>query len=194
MKFVFATHNLGKLRELQAAFAPTGATLVAQSTLGIEPAAEDACTFIENALTKARHAALESGLPALADDSGLIVDALDGAPGVHSARYAGPHATDAENRAALLRALADVPPPRTARFYCCLIFVRHAHDPRPLISEGVWEGHILTEERGGQGFGYDPVFGIEDGRAAAELSLAEKQALSHRGQAVRNILRLLGHL
>ncbi|MDA8362094.1 MAG: RdgB/HAM1 family non-canonical purine NTP pyrophosphatase [Gammaproteobacteria bacterium] len=191
MKLVFATHNLGKLRELQAAFAPLDAHLIAQSTLGIESAPEDACTFIENALIKARHAALESGLPALADDSGLLVDALNGAPGVHSARFAGLQATDEENRAALLRALADTPAPRTARFCCVLVFIRHAHDPRPLISEGLWEGHILTEERGDQGFGYDPLFGLGDGRSAAQLSLGEKQALSHRGQAVRGMLQLL---
>ncbi len=193
MRLVFATHNPGKLRELQAALAPLDATLIAQSTLGIESAPETACTFIENALIKARHAALESGLPALADDSGLLVDALEGAPGVHSARFAGPQATDRENRAALLRALEGVPAPRKARFYCLLVFIRHAHDPRPLISEGVWEGEILTAERGDQGFGYDPLFGVGAGRSAAELDLAEKEAVSHRGQAVRGLLRLLGH-
>ncbi len=189
MKIVCATHNPGKLRELRGALAEHGVTLVAQSELAISEAVEDGLTFIENALIKARHAARASGLPALADDSGLEVDALEGRPGIHSARFAGPAAQDADNRAALLRALAGVPEiDRGARFYCVLVFLRHPDDPRPLIADGVWEGRILTQETGDKGFGYDPLFFVpECGRSAAELPAEDKQRLSHRGRALRKL-------
>jgi len=189
MKIVCATHNPGKLREFAGALAEHGVTLVAQSALGIAEPVEDRLTFVENALIKARHAALASGLPALADDSGLEVDALGGRPGVHSARFAGEKARDPENRAALLSALASVPENlRGARFYCVLVFIRHAEDPRPVIADGLWEGRILTTEVGDNGFGYDPVFFVPTHHcSAAELPLAEKQRLSHRGQALRKL-------
>ena len=194
MRICCATHNPGKIRELSEALAEYDVTLIAQNAFGVTPAVEDALTFVENALIKARHAAAASGLPALADDSGLEVDALDGRPGLHSARFAGPDADDAQNRAALLAALADVPESeRGARFYCVLVYVRHAHDPRPLIADGLWEGRILTAERGQGGFGYDPIFYVPThGCSAAELSADQKRALSHRGQAVRAMSRLFG--
>lgn len=189
MKIVCATHNLGKLRELRGALAERGVTLVPQSELGITEAVEDGLTFIENALIKARHAAKASGLPALADDSGLEVDALGGRPGIRSARFAGPAAGDAENRAALLDALAGVrAADRGARFCCVLVYLRRYDDPRPLVAEGVWEGRILTHETGDQGFGYDPLFFVpERGCSAAELAAEEKQRLSHRAQALRKL-------
>ena len=160
-----------------------------QSELGIAEALEDGLTFIENALIKARHAAKASGLPALADDSGLEVDALGGRPGIHSARFAGPTADDAKNRTALLNALAGVPEKdRSARFCCVLVYLRRYDDPRPLIAEGVWEGRILTHEAGNQGFGYDPLFFVpERGCSAAELPAEEKNRLSHRAQALRKL-------
>ncbi len=194
MKIVCATHNPGKIRELSEGLTLHGMSLVAQDTLGIEPAVEDGLTFIENALIKARHAAAASGLPALADDSGLEVDALDGRPGLHTARFAGDHASDAQNRAALLGALEGVPEhERGARFYCVLVYVRHAHDPRPLIADGLWEGRILAAERGSGGFGYDPIFYVPThGRSAAELDAETKRALSHRGQALHAMARRLG--
>lgn len=189
MRIVCATHNPGKLRELRGALADRGAILVPQSELGISEALEDGLTFIENALIKARHAAKASGLPALADDSGLEVDALGGRPGIHSARFAGPTAHDAENRAALLSALAGVPEEdRNARFCCVLVYLRRYDDPRPLIAEGVWEGRILSREAGNQGFGYDPLFFVpERGCSAAELPAAEKDRLSHRAEALRKL-------
>nr|WP_298137206.1 RdgB/HAM1 family non-canonical purine NTP pyrophosphatase [Acidiferrobacter sp.] len=194
MRICCATHNAGKIRELAGALAGSGITLAAQDTFGIAPAVENGLSFVENALIKARHAAAGSGLPALADDSGLEVDALDGRPGLYSARFAGADADDAQNRAALLAALAGVPEPaRTARFYCVLVYVRHAHDPRPLIADGIWEGRILTAEHGTGGFGYDPVFYVPThGCSAAELTADQKHALSHRGQALRVMSRLLG--
>ncbi len=194
MKIVCATHNPGKIREISEALALHGVHLLAQDTLGIAPAVEDGLTFVENALIKARHAAGASGLPALADDSGLEVDALDGRPGLHTARFAGAHANDAQNRAALLAALEGVPEQeRGAQFYCVLVYVRHAHDPRPLIADGLWEGRILTAERGSGGFGYDPVFYVPTHDcSAAELDAETKRALSHRGQALRAMARHLG--
>lgn len=186
MKIVCATHNPGKLKEFAGALSEYGATLIAQSELGITEPVEDGLSFIENALIKARHAAALSGLPAIADDSGLEVDALSGRPGLHSARFAGAGAHDAANRAALLKALAHTPEHlRTARFYCVLVFVRHARDPRPLIADGLWEGQILTEERGEGGFGYDPIFFVPSHQcSAAELPPEEKRRISHRGQAL----------
>lgn len=192
-RFVLASNNAGKLRELSELLAPLAMQPVAQGELGVSEADETACTFVENALIKARHAARITGLPALADDSGLSVDALRGAPGVYSARYAGPTAKDADNIEALLTALHEVPDAqRTARFHCVLVWLDHADDPTPLICHGRWEGRILTAPRGDGGFGYDPVFWVaERGCSAAELSREEKGRLSHRGQALRQLLHAL---
>ena len=183
---VLATGNAGKLREFDALLAPLGWTLVRQSERGVIPAPEDGATFLENALAKARAASAQTGLPALADDSGLVVAALGGAPGVHSARYAGPDARDADNVQRLLAALENVPEPqRTAHFYCVIVYLRHAADPEPLIGQGRWAGRILTAAQGSAGFGYDPVFFVpEQGCSAAELDPAVKNRLSHRGRAL----------
>ena len=169
---------------------PAGLRVVSQDAFGIEPVEETALTFVENALIKARAACAATGLPALADDSGVVVDALEGAPGVHSARYAGGGASDADNVAKLLEALEGVAPPeRGAAFVCAIVYLRHARDPCPIVCEGIWEGRILDAPRGAGGFGYDPVFFIETlGRSAAELSRAEKNAVSHRGQALAQLL------
>lgn len=186
-RVVLATGNAGKAQELQALLGPSW-EIVLQSTLGVEPVEETGSTFAENALLKARHAAAATGLPALADDSGLEVDALGGAPGVRSARYAGPGATDAANVERLLAALSGIPPAgRTARFRCVLAFVRSADDPAPVLADGSWEGHIAAAPRGEGGFGYDPVFEDPAGRTAAELPPAEKNARSHRGRALRQL-------
>lgn len=186
-RLVIATGNPGKLAELRALLAGLGFELLPQSELGVKPAPEDAPTFVENALTKARHASAHAGLPALADDSGLCVDALAGAPGVHSARYAGQPGDDAANNAKLLRALADVAPKaRGAHFHSSLVLVRHARDPAPLIAQGDWQGRILEAPRGAAGFGYDPLFWVQaENASAAELAAARKNAISHRGQAMR---------
>lgn len=195
MKIVLASGNAGKLKELGELLVPHSLELVAQASLGIEAAEETGCTFIENALQKARHASRQSGLPALADDSGIAVDALDGAPGVFSARYAGPDATDADNNARLLESLRtagaleddDAPSVRTrAHYYCVIVLLRHPEDPTPLIATGRWDGQITGTPRGSNGFGYDPYFWLPDrSLTAAELSPAEKNRISHRGQAVR---------
>ncbi|HVY81419.1 MAG TPA: RdgB/HAM1 family non-canonical purine NTP pyrophosphatase [Steroidobacteraceae bacterium] len=187
MKIVLASGNAGKLRELAAILAPLGHQLVAQSALGIEAPPETGATFFENALLKARHAAARSGLPALADDSGIEVDALGGRPGVHSARYAGEHASDLANLEKMLAELRDAPAAqRTARYQCVIVLVRSADDPAPLRAAGTWEGRILTAPRGTGGFGYDPIFQPEGMTVtAAELSPEEKNARSHRGQALR---------
>jgi len=189
-RLVLASGNAGKLRELHELLAPRGVDVIAQRVLGIEDVEETGATFIENALLKARHAARCSGLPALADDSGLCVDALGGAPGLYSARYAGPGAADAANTAKLLAALADVPPPqRGAHYVCVLVLLRHAEDPDPLVATGRWFGQIATTPRGDGGFGYDPVFvDPASGVTAAELSAALKHARSHRGLALRRLL------
>ena len=190
MKVVLASSNPGKLAELSALLEPAGLRVVSQDAFGIEPVEETALTFVENALIKARAACAATGLPALADDSGVVVDALEGAPGVHSARYAGGGASDADNVAKLLEALEGVAPPeRGAAFVCAIVYLRHARDPCPIVCEGIWEGRILDAPRGAGGFGYDPVFFIETlGRSAAELSRAEKNAVSHRGQALAQLL------
>jgi len=190
MRLVLATGNVGKQRELHALLAPRGCEVVLQSAFGLASADETGHTFEANALLKARHAAQGAGLPALADDSGLEVDALDGRPGVHSARYAGPHASDADNLALLLEELTGVPPAlRTARYRCVIAFVRSPDDDAPLIATGDWEGTIATAPRGTGGFGYDPVFVPADGsRTVAELSDAEKNAVSHRGKALAALL------
>jgi XTP/dITP diphosphohydrolase len=192
-RVVLASANPGKLRELAALLAPLSLELVPQSELGIDPPAETGSTFEANALLKARHAAQSAALPALADDSGLEVDALGGAPGVRSARYARDGASDAENLQHLLTQLSRVPAERRrARYQCAMVFVRSPADARPLIAHGAWEGHIATAPRGPGGFGYDPVF-VPAGsrRSAAELSAAEKNAVSHRGQALRALIAML---
>ena len=195
VKAVLASSNPGKLAELRALLEPAGMDVVPQDAFGVDPPEETGLTFVENALIKARGACAATGLPALADDSGVVVDALGGAPGVRSARYAGDGASDADNLARLLEALVGVEPPdRGAAFVCALVYLRHAHDPCPIVCEGVWRGRILDAPRGGGGFGYDPVFFVETlGRTAAELSRAEKNAVSHRGQALAQLLgRLAG--
>ena len=193
MKFVLASSNPGKLAELETLLAPSGLRVVPQDVLGVEPPEETGLTFIENALIKARAACAATGLPALADDSGIVVDALGGAPGVRSARYAGEGATDADNVSRLLESLEGVAvPERGAAFVCVIACLRHARDPRPIVCEGCWEGRILDAPRGAGGFGYDPVFFVEAlGRSAAELSRAEKNAMSHRGQALAQLLERL---
>jgi XTP/dITP diphosphohydrolase len=196
MKVVLATANPGKQREFQSLLAPLGYELLPQSSLGIDAPEEIGDTFEANALLKARHAARRARLPALADDSGLEVDALGGRPGVRSARYAGAAASDAANNALLLAELAGVPPERrTARYRCALALVRSALDPEPLLVSATWEGHIGTAPRGGGGFGYDPLF-VPAGMdcTAAELPAAEKDRLSHRGKALRALAARLAAL
>lgn len=182
---VLASGNRGKLAELRALFSELGLDLIAQADRGVGDAEETGLTFVENALIKARHAARATGLPALADDSGLCVDALGGAPGLHSARYAGRHGDDAANNARLLAELHDLPDAgRSAYFYCCLVLLRHAADPSPLIAEGRWYGRVLHQPRGEGGFGYDPLFQpLGLAISAAELDAGDKNRLSHRGQA-----------
>ncbi|HNR91292.1 MAG TPA: RdgB/HAM1 family non-canonical purine NTP pyrophosphatase [Dokdonella sp.] len=193
MKLVLASGNRGKLAELRDLLADLDIELVAQSQLGIGDAEETGATFIENAILKARHAARCSGLPALADDSGLCVDALDGAPGLISARYAGVHGDSAANIAKLLDALTGIESARRgAHFHCTLALLRHADDPAPLLAEGRWHGHILEAPRGSGGHGYDPVFlDPASGLSAAELDPAAKNAISHRGQALARLRELL---
>ena len=190
-KIVIASGNAGKLREIQAILAPLGCEVLTQSELGIADAEEPHFTFIENALAKARHASQHSGLPALADDSGVCAPALGGEPGVHSARYAGNSGSreerDARNNEKLIEALAGGAD-RRAYYYCAVVLVRHAADPQPLIGEGYWWGEIQDEARGSNGFGYDPHFLLPDlGRTAAELDPEQKNRLSHRGQALRQL-------
>lgn len=192
MRVVLASGNPGKLREFGQMLADSGIELLPLSEFDVEPAAETAPTFVENALAKARQAAGGTGLPAIADDSGLEVDALDGAPGVRSARYAGEPADDAANNRKLLAALEGRPPAaRSARFRAVLVYLRHAADPAPLIVEGVWEGRIAEAPRGSGGFGYDPLFELPDGRTSAELPAADKNRLSHRGQALAGLRQRL---
>jgi len=193
MDVVLASRNAGKLDELAALLAPLGWRLRLVSEFTDEAVEEPAPTFIENALLKARQAARVSGLPAVADDSGLEVDALDGAPGVRSARYAGDQASDADNNQKLLAALKQVPDARRgARYVCAMVYLRRADDPVPVIAYGQWHGRILHNPRGHGGFGYDPLFGIDDGHhSAAELDAAAKQRLSHRGKAARHLSSLL---
>lgn len=186
MKLVLASSNAGKLEELRHLLADTDIELIAQSDLGVTDADETATTFVENALIKARHASRLTGLPALADDSGICVDALNGAPGLYSARYAGEHGNAGRNIDKLLDALRDVPDAqRDAHFYCVLVLLHHADDPQPLIVEGEWRGRILHGRRGTGGHGYDPVFlDPQLGRSAAELEVALKNRISHRGRAL----------
>ena len=193
-RVVLASGNPGKLRELEALLAPLELAVTLQSEFGVPGVDEVGTTFVENAILKARHASAVSGLPSIADDSGLLVDVLNGAPGVYSARYAGANASDEANVAKLLRALADVPAgQRGAHFYCATVFLAHAGDPAPLIGEGSWHGSILQQPRGDGGFGYDPIFYVQEHRcSSAELPAATKNALSHRGKAMRALLASLG--
>lgn len=186
MKLVLASSNAGKLEELRELLADTGIELIAQSDLGVDDAEETGETFVENAIIKARHAARLTGLPALADDSGICVDALEGAPGLYSARYAGEHGNASRNIDKLLEALREVPDAqRDAHFYCVLVLLHHAQDPQPLIVEGQWRGRILHARQGDGGHGYDPVFlDPVHGQSAAEMPLSLKNGLSHRGQAL----------
>ncbi|WP_313950496.1 RdgB/HAM1 family non-canonical purine NTP pyrophosphatase [Accumulibacter sp.] len=191
MKLVLASNNSKKLKELDAILSPLGWELVPQGQLNVPEVEEPHCTFVENALTKARHASLLTGLPALADDSGLCVDALGGAPGVQSARYAGEPRSDARNNEKLLAELGENCQ-RAAHYVAVIVFVRHAEDPQPIIAEGEWHGEILSTARGDSGFGYDPLFYVSElDLSAAELDAAEKNRRSHRGQA---LARLVEHL
>lgn len=189
-KIVMASSNAGKIREIARLLDGLGVDIVAQSEFGVDDAEETGTTFAENSLIKARHAAHETGLPAIADDSGLVVDALDGRPGVYSARYSGPDATDDSNIDKLLGDLAGVDN-RDAAFHCVATFVTPGNE-QPIVAEGVWRGSILEARQGSGGFGYDPVFlDPASGRSSAELSAEEKNARSHRGQALRTLVELL---
>jgi XTP/dITP diphosphohydrolase len=190
-KLVLASGNPGKIREIARLLAPLGLEVAPQATFGVTPAEEPHPTFVENALAKARHAATATGIPALADDSGICVAALGGAPGVYSARYAGPAASDEDNNARLLAAMSAISD-RRAHYYCVIVMVRHAQDPQPIIAEGEWHGEIARAPRGTGGFGYDPLFLDRDsGLTGAELALSRKNRISHRGKAMRRLLRAL---
>jgi len=193
VRIVLATANPGKLRELALLLEPLGIGLLPQTALGVAAIPETGTTFVDNARLKARHAASTTGLPALADDSGLEVDALGGRPGVLSARYAGPAADDGANISKLLAELANVPEERRgARFRCALVFVQTADDPDPIVCEGEWRGSIAAAPAGSGGFGYDPVFVVDtSGRTAAQLSALEKNAVSHRAQALAQLVGAL---
>ncbi|MGJ0624286.1 XTP/dITP diphosphatase [Xenorhabdus bovienii] len=192
-KVVLATGNAGKVRELADLLTDFGLDIVAQTELSVDSADETGLTFIENAIIKARHAAAITGLPAIADDSGLSVNALGGAPGIYSARYAGIDASDRNNLEKLLEAMRDIPDEeRQAQFNCVLVYLRHAKDPTPLIFHGRWSGIITHEPAGNGGFGYDPIFYVpEFGCTAAELSREQKSAVSHRGQALKMLLEAM---
>ncbi len=193
-RLVLASNNSKKIAEIQAILSNTGADvlIVTQSSVGVEEVPEDGLSFVENALIKARHAAKVSGLPAIADDSGLEVDALNGAPGIYSARYAGDNANDEDNNKKLLAALANKGPEfnlqaqRRARFYCAIVYLRHELDPTPLICTSAWQGHIVSAAQGENGFGYDPLFYVPSHRCtSAQLAPEIKSQISHRGQALR---------
>lgn len=190
-KIVIASSNAGKLREIEKLLAPLGIEIISQASCAIGEVDEPHATFVENALAKARHASQQTGLPALADDSGICVNALGGAPGVFSARYAGEPKLDTRNNQKLvetLRAYAD----RSAYYYCVMVLLRHAQDPQPIIAEGVWQGEIILESRGEGGFGYDPLFFLPElSKTSAELSLEEKNLISHRGQALAKLVAML---
>ena len=194
-KIVLASNNQGKVREIGQLLTGFDMEVLPQSTFNIEEVEETGLTFVENAILKARNAAEHSGLAAIADDSGLEVDALKGAPGIYSARFAGVGASDAQNLQKLLRELTDVPESeRTARFQCLIVYMRHAGDPTPLICQGTWEGIITLAPQGENGFGYDPVFFVPGHNCtSAELPAATKNELSHRGQALRALVAALGH-
>lgn len=192
-RIVLASNNAGKVREINQLLAESHIQVEPQSVHGVGEVAETGLSFVENALIKARHASLHSGLPAIADDSGLEVDALEGAPGIYSARYAGPEADDAANNAKLLAALEGLAEDaRDARFQCVLVYLRHPRDPMPIICQGTWEGRILHTPRGDNGFGYDPLFYVPThGCSSAELDPLTKNQLSHRGQALRKLCAAL---
>ena len=192
-RIILASNNPGKVREVSQLLAPLKLDVVAQAELGVAEIEETGLTFVENAILKARNTASHTGLAAIADDSGLEVDALGGAPGIHSARYAGVNGNDQANIARLLRELEDVPEAqRTARFQCLMVYLRHAADPTPIICQGTWEGRVLLAPRGERGFGYDPVFFVPTHNcSAAELPPDIKNQLSHRGQALRKLLQAL---
>lgn len=193
-RLVIATGNAGKLREIRQLLLPLALEVLPQSDFAVPEAEEPHCTFIENALVKARHASLHTGLPALADDSGICVDALQGAPGVLSARYAGEPRSDTRNNERLLAALAGQAH-RHAHYYCVMVLVRHPEDPQPLIAEGIWQGEILNAPRGEGGFGYDPIFlDAKTDKTGAELPLEIKNRISHRGQALSKLLHMLERL
>ena len=193
-RLILASNNAGKLKEFAQLLGPIGFELHPQGEFGVPEAEEPFGTFVENALQKARHAARLTGLPALADDSGVCVNALGGAPGVYSARYAGEPKSDARNNEQLIADLA-AHADKSAYYYCVLVYVRHADDPQPVIADGVWRGQIINTPRGANGFGYDPYFLLPDfGRTAAELEPHEKNAVSHRGQALRALVDKLGKL
>ncbi|MDA8383905.1 MAG: RdgB/HAM1 family non-canonical purine NTP pyrophosphatase [Betaproteobacteria bacterium] len=190
-KLVIASGNPGKLREIERLLEPLGLEVLPQSVFNMPEAEEPHPTFLENCLAKARHAAEHSGLPALADDSGICVDALNGAPGVFSARFAGEQRSDSANNEKLLEALAHAER-RSAHYYCVIVLVRYPQDPEPLIAEGRWDGEILREPRGRGGFGYDPLFLVPElGRTGAELALEEKNRISHRGKALAQLVEKL---
>jgi len=190
---VLASGNQKKLNELNAILAPLGCDVLPQSTFNVPEAEETGLTFVENAILKARNAAAHTGLPAVSDDSGIEVDALNGAPGIYSARFAGPGATDAANNALLVQRLNALPDAtRRARYQCVIVFMRHADDPVPLIAHGSWEGEIVLQPAGEQGFGYDPHFYIPSlGCTAAQMAPAEKNRISHRGQALASLMQQL---
>lgn len=192
-RLVLASGNPGKLKELSVILADLGYELHAQSEFDVPEVAETGTTFVENAIIKARHAATLTGLPALADDSGIEVDALNGAPGVYSARFSGPGASDADNNALLVEKLSDIHSrQRSARYRAVIVLMRHAADPSPIICEGSWEGIIQLEPAGNGGFGYDPYFFLPDrGCTSAQLSAAEKNRSSHRGKALAELKRKL---
>lgn len=190
-KIVIASNNPGKLREIGQMLAPMGIEALPQGAFGVPDCPEPHVTFIENCIAKARHAAAHTGLPALADDSGICVDALNGAPGVYSARYAGEPKSDARNNQKLVEALRGETN-RRAHYYCVMVYVRYPDDPEPVIAEGAWHGEIIEEPRGVGGFGYDPHFLLPElGRTGAELTAEEKNTISHRGQALRTLVEKL---
>ena len=195
MKIVLASSNAGKIKELNDMLAELDMQIIPQQELGIEDVEETGLCFVENAILKARNAALMSGMPAIADDSGLEVDFLNGAPGIYSARFAGPDANTASNNKKLLDALGDAPlEQRSARYQCVIVYMRHATDPTPIICQGSWEGHIALEAKGDGGFGYDPLFYVQALNChAAEIDKQEKNRISHRGKAIQELLAKLGN-
>ncbi|MCK5888926.1 MAG: RdgB/HAM1 family non-canonical purine NTP pyrophosphatase [Methylococcales bacterium] len=190
-KIVLASGNQGKIREIQAIL--HNHSILLQSDFNIDEVEETGSTFVENAILKAKNATQHCGLPTIADDSGLVIDALQGAPGIISARYAGNNASDQENIAKVLEALSDVPlQERTARFVCILVYMRHVNDPLPIVSQGIWEGRITMEPSGGNGFGYDPIFWVgSHQKTSAELSPDAKNMISHRGKALKELAALM---